>query len=83
MDEEAQPEPNVELTVRTAALVSAIGQLAIHYPLVSHAGAWRALTAELAHREIGYAADRPIVFSRQHYEALPFDVKVALRGTKP
>ena len=82
MDEEAQPEPNVELTVRTAALVSAIGQLAIHYPLVSHADAWRALTAELAHREIGLASDRPIVLSRQHYDALPFDVKVLLQGTK-
>jgi hypothetical protein len=78
-----EPEPTVELIVRTPALVNAIGQLAIHYPLVFHAGAWRALTAELAHREIGQAADRPIVLPRQDYEALPFDVKVVLRGTKP
>jgi extradiol dioxygenase family protein len=82
MDEEAQPEPTVDLFVRTSALVSAIGQLAIHYPLVFHADAWRALTAELAQREIAYGADRPIVLARQHYDSLPFDVKVALRGTK-
>jgi hypothetical protein len=80
---ETQPEPIVDLIVPTAALVNAIGQLAIHYPLVFHADAWRTLTAELARREIAHASDQPIVLSRQHYDALPFDVNVALRGTKP
>jgi len=42
-----RPSP-VELTIPTAALVRAIGQLAIHFPLISHAEAWRVLTAELA-----------------------------------
>jgi hypothetical protein len=82
MDEEAQPAP-VELIVRTAALVKAIGQLAIYYPLVFHAEAWRALMAELAQREIGLGSDQRIVLPRHHYDSLPFDVKVALRGTKP
>ena len=76
-----EPEPTVELTVPTATLVNAVGQLAIHYPLVSHADAWRTLMAELAQREIGLAPSRPIVLACRHYDALPFDVKVVLRAT--
>ena len=51
-----EPEPTVELTVPTAALVNAIGQLAIHHPLVLYAEIWWTLTAELAQREIGLAS---------------------------
>ena len=76
-----EPEPTVELTIPTAALVNAIGQLAIHYPSVSHAEAWRTLMAELAQREIRLVPARPIVLARRHYDALPFDVKVVLRAT--
>jgi hypothetical protein len=61
--------------------VNAIGQLAIHHPLVLHAEIWWTLTAELAQREIGLAPARPIVLARRHYDALPFDVKAVLRGT--
>jgi hypothetical protein len=78
-----EPEHTVELAIPTGALVRAIGQLAIHYPLVSHADAWRTLTAELSQRELRLGPDRPIVLARQHYDALPFDVKIALRETKP
>src|SRR5262245_3085289 len=59
-----------------SALLNAIGQLTIHYPLVFHAESWRTLTAELAQREIGLAPARPIMLARRHYDALPFDVKV-------
>ena len=76
-----EPEPTVELTVLTPALLNAIGQLAIHYPAVFHAEAWRMLMAELAQREIRLAPAQPIVLARRHYNALPFDVKVALCGT--
>ncbi len=41
---------SVELTVTTAALLKAIGLLAIHFPEKFHLEAWRALTAESAQR---------------------------------
>ena len=70
---------SVELTVTTAALLKAIGLLAIHFPEKFHLEAWRALTAENAQREIGLPA-RPIMLARQRYDDLPLDVKAALRG---
>ncbi|HWO92967.1 MAG TPA: hypothetical protein VNP53_13480 [Methylomirabilota bacterium] len=70
---------SVELTVTTAALLKAIGLLAIHFPEKFHLEAWRALTAECAQREVGQSA-RPIVLARQRYDDLPLDVKAALRG---
>jgi len=70
---------SVELTVTTATLLKAIGLLAIHFPEKFHLEAWRALTAESAHREIGQSAG-PIVLARQSFDDLPSDVKAALRG---
>lgn len=70
---------SVELAVTTAALLKAIGLLAIHFPEKFHLEAWRALTAECAQREVGLSA-RPIVLARQYFDDLPPDVKAALRG---
>ena len=70
---------SVELTVTTAALLKAIGLLAIHFPEKFHLEAWRALTAECDRREAGLPT-RPIMLARQRYDDLPLDVKAALRG---
>ncbi len=79
---EAEPEPTVELTVTTADLLNAIGQLAIHVPQQFHLEAWRAMTAELSKRELG-VPPKPIVLAQRHYDELPSSVMAALRGTKP
>jgi hypothetical protein len=73
---------SVELTVTTPALLKALGLLAIHFPEKFHLEAWRALTAEIAQREVGLTA-RPIVLERQCFDSLPSDVKAALRGDLP
>jgi len=70
---------SVELTVTTAALLKAIGLLAIHFPEKFHLEAWRALTAESAQREIGLPT-RPIMLAQQRHDDLSPDVKAALRG---
>ena len=70
---------SVELTVTTAALLKAIGLLAIHFPEKFHLEAWRALTAECDRREAELPT-RPIMLARQCYDDLPLDVKAALRG---
>ena len=71
-----------ELTVTTPVLLKAIGLLAIHFPEKFHLEAWRALTAEIAQREVGLSA-RPIVLARQYFDNLPSDVKAALCGDLP
>ncbi len=78
MDEVA----SVELIVATAALLKAIGLLAIHFPEKFHLEAWQALTAESAQRQVGLPAE-PIMFARQCFDDLPPDVKAALRGDLP
>ena len=70
----------VTLTVTTAALETAIGLLAIHFPEKFHLEAWRALTAECDLREAGQPA-QPIVLAGQRYTELPSNVKAGLRGT--
>ena len=75
--------PIVELTVTTAALLRAIGLLAVHFPEKLHVEAWRALMAEYAQREIGYSA-RPLRLARLAYDALPNDVTaIILQGSAP
>jgi hypothetical protein len=71
--------PAVELTVTTAALLRAIGLLAVQFPEKFHVEAWRAITAECAQREIGYSA-RPLRITRRVYDAPPSDVKAILQG---
>ncbi len=78
MDEVA----SVELLVTTAALLKAIGLLAIHFPEKFHLEAWQALTAESAQREVGLPAE-PIMFPRHCFDDLLPDVKAALRGDLP
>ena len=73
---------SVELTVTTAALVKAIGLLAVQFPEQFHAEAWRAITAEYARRESGYSSG-PLRLPRQAYDALPGDVKAILQGAGP
>lgn len=58
---------SVELIVTTAALLRAIGLLAIHFPEKFHVEAWRALTAESIQREAGASA-RPIVLARHRFD---------------
>jgi hypothetical protein len=72
----------VELTVTTAALLKAIGLLAVQFPEKFHVEAWRALMAEYAQREIGYSA-RPLRLAQHAYDALPSDVKAILQGAAP
>ena len=72
----------VERTVTTPDLLNAIGLLAIQFPEGFHLEAWRALTAETSKRELGVPA-KAITLARRDYDHLPFEVKAALRGTKP
>jgi len=69
----------VTLTVTTAALETAIGLRAIHFPEKFHLEGWRVLTAECDRREAGQPA-RPIVLARQRFDDLPPNVKAALHG---
>ena len=73
--------PAVELTIATAALLRAIGLLAVQFPEKFYSEAWRTLTAEYAQREGGYAARR-LRLARHAYDALPGDVKAILQGAR-
>jgi len=78
----SEEQASVELTVTTAALVKAIGLLAVQFPEQFHVEAWRAITAEYARREIGYASG-PLRLPRHAFDALPGDVKAILQGAGP
>ena len=73
--------PAVELTITTAALLRAIGLLAVQFPEKFYSEAWRARMAEYAQREGGYGARR-LRLARHAYDALPGDVKAILKGAK-